>query len=1356
MDAVGRVWQELKEAGSPCGGRLHGGRLPLSSFQFPKEKKWGNQQGKIFKTRQALKSFSSTAASAPASHLPDGKEELASPRPDLSKGKTVYSFENWQALAGVVQRHANILKEDSSNAKRYQCLSKLEHIFIETAVPHAFYTRAFLPLSEPLLLCLSDPTEAARQAAASLLSKFLTEVTEVDGVLGQVLEGLVQRFGSQDIEGVAHLPPIMRPEPEYKPLQLTPVETSEDVRKTLFQLLRTALDRSSDDSVWDHLDLATGLLRAGAMDVCPDIKSVALHTLVEFCDRHQQMLLHFTEPMARSVLSCLVHQHAKIRMGALRALTHVLACGLYKYNGEIIQMLAGWRDPNFVPIKSLYEPTTIRNYFAELLADHSPLVRMFFFDTLARWLLEFADKADYETWIFPYLLSGLFDPFRPIQQLVFSLLELLGKHYESTHEKDLRDIKQLGTPEPWSYDGRAFIRFPLGGRWEMAEQACITEETEQFVSFVSSYSERLCNLGFEGCSLSEKQKNKFLSKGGALVGDPARPCLGTRMMVKTYFRRYAKTLFEPVEDFKEVTMATSARLMVVSLAYIEDAAVEWLDNCLTICARVLSSSQSHSEEALEAYRVAMRLVGVFIDPENYWNLVKDALEGRSHEEIYERVGMLALLALMLEGSFKALQQASDSTLGLGRLAPIVPKIADALAHTDLLHEQFVGFAAESVTKVVQILVSGTLRQEVSFSAMTWHHLLSVICSLALPSNGADDESHALPPHIQELLGHLARCHEAPSTEISVAMSADTMWFYAPLSMSLPPSNLGALNIFLKWLPSLRLLEEKIFSVIIAKLEEFSAATQAAATRRNARRTALRLARRLMLLGPADIRRIRGNAPTAETHGGGRAAGVVAVMESSALQWRVGESEKSTTGDEKAHPMESIIHYTEPRRFPTKAAAEILTRVVLGRLRKLDCVEDLEDTLGALAEFLALPQPATSAAQQAIQDTIVMSGLAEDLSWLLREPCLHTKLFRAASEAYAHEWAATYPDKCPAMALEDMPLGKRRELRLSAIRTATALKDQAVLLLRVTLTCVARQYDTVRLILSSAIASLHPPDKLQKLSVTRVWKSCEAPKAETPAGEKRQCSEGVREEPDKQRGPSTEEEAVAATRGTSVQCSSSLPFQAQSPWFLFQLAGFLLDAVVHGTSCHVGGSNEAKLAPEPGDLPCDWCLPLLTMPLVRQIPVYSHLQLQTARQILLELCTESDLCQAVDSCVRHIVELQSASSESAQLLKESLVEGPSRRAADSGNLKELLITAQRQGKRVPIAIQKEQARRALTEFIRFVGSIFPSAVQECRRQYEASGRFCRRDTLVRVLQERSRPTAGLMEAAGGTAELVLET
>lgn len=1319
MEAPGSISAGLQEVGRLSGIRQPGSCHLLSNFQFVKEKRKHNSQKKIFSNQRLFENVSTLSSGEPVTQAAGAEAAVNTPSAAQSNQVKKFSnLESWHLLATIVQRLANVLNEDSSNAKRCKCLAELKEIFIECRVPHTFYDRAFPLLLAPLLLCLSDPTEVARQRAACLLYKFLEEVTEVDEAFGVVLRGLVPRFAAEDIDGVTHLPPIMRPDPEYKPLQLTPAEKSEEVRRTLFQVLRTLLDRSSDETVWSHLDLATSVLRAGAMDVCPEIKTAALYTLVEFCDRHQHMLLHFAEPLTRALLSCLVHQHARIKMGALWALTHVIACGVYKYTGEIIQTLAGWRDPNFVPVKSLYETTTIRNYFAELRADQSAIVRMFFFDTLARWLLEFKDKADYETWVLPYLLSGLFDAFRPIQQLVFKLMERLGAQYEVDHEKDLRDIKQLGALEPWNYEGKASIKFPLGGRWQVAQEAGAVEEKNQFAAFVRSYGERLRSLGFTSCSLSGAHDDMYLTETGALVGDPARPCLGTRMMVKTYFRRYANTLFQPVEDFKEVTTVTSARLMVISLAYIEDSCVEWLHGCLTICSRVLSSAEYHSPEAVEAYQVAARLIGVFIDPNNFWDFVKDVFESECFEETHQRLGMVELLALMLEGSFKTLRQASDSTLGLGRLASVVPQIAEALARTDLLNEQLISSSAQSIAKLVEVLVSGALQQRHTFSAETWYHLISVVSALRLSDS---DEGDSVPSHIQKILSDLGLHQSALTDGKTAPTTGGSIWLSAGLSKTLPPSNLAALSTFLRCLPVHRLLEEDQLSIAILQLRHFSEATQPAETRRRATRAALRLVTRLLELDSAENTATRERATSRENENG------VLVPLISAQQ---AEDAFSKAGDH-AGEKENAPDFGEFWKR-AQAAAGILTDVVLSRARKLDCPEDLEDTLAALVEFLIACQPET---WTALQDALITSGFIKTVGWLLCDPHLHTKLFRRACETYAHESAATYPDKSPAMILQDMPLGKRRQLRLAAIKTAAEIKNQAVLLLRVALVVVLRHDDALKHIIKDSVASLHPPSKLQKVC------GAAASSSENDFDPEPSCSRDICGEFGREQGEPSERNSAAVSSDTALRCSASLPFQVQGPWLLFHVASCLHDALLYGTLCHMNAGKPTESAPMAGGLSLDWRFPLLTMPGAWQLPTFSHLQLQTARQRLLCLTSDADLCQTVDSCVRHIVELQNGLSGVLQKPSSEPLEEPPRHSKADWNLRELVIKAKSQNTSLPVAVQKHQTRLALIQVLRLIMTVYPGAVQECLRQYEDRGRFSRREILAQLIEDHARHPSG---------------
>ena len=71
--------------------------------------------------------------------------------------------------------------------------------------------------------------------------------------------------------------------------------------------------------------------------------------------------------------------------------------------------MVGFRDPNIVPIKDFYDPSTKLNYFAGFVADRSVVVRECFYRTMGDLLARLPDKTDHEGQLFPYLISGLYD-----------------------------------------------------------------------------------------------------------------------------------------------------------------------------------------------------------------------------------------------------------------------------------------------------------------------------------------------------------------------------------------------------------------------------------------------------------------------------------------------------------------------------------------------------------------------------------------------------------------------------------------------------------------------------------------------------------------------------------------------------------------------------------------------------------------------------------------------------------------------------------------------------------------------------------------------------------------------------------
>ncbi len=79
--------------------------------------------------------------------------------------------------------------------------------------------------------------------------------------------------------------------------------------------------------------------------------------------------------MGRAVLLPLVSKKSNIKIAAIKALTAIFWCGLWKYNAFVFENLIGFRDPNSVPIKDFYEANHNVNYLASLITDSKVNVR---------------------------------------------------------------------------------------------------------------------------------------------------------------------------------------------------------------------------------------------------------------------------------------------------------------------------------------------------------------------------------------------------------------------------------------------------------------------------------------------------------------------------------------------------------------------------------------------------------------------------------------------------------------------------------------------------------------------------------------------------------------------------------------------------------------------------------------------------------------------------------------------------------------------------------------------------------------------------------------------------------------------
>lgn len=152
-----------------------------------------------------------------------------------------------------------------------------------------------------------------------------------------------------------------------------------------------------------------------------------------------------------------------------------------------------------------------------LVQDRSVSVRKCFYQTMAKLLLDLPDRIDMEARIFPYLISGLYDENDGVRQNVFELIEEIGLCHEEREEEKFREIKQFAYVPEWMHKG--------------------------------------------------KIEDKDVELPEPLVH---RPRLGSRILVRSYVRRYLKALYAEIGAWQEGHQERAANLLLYSICYVEE------------------------------------------------------------------------------------------------------------------------------------------------------------------------------------------------------------------------------------------------------------------------------------------------------------------------------------------------------------------------------------------------------------------------------------------------------------------------------------------------------------------------------------------------------------------------------------------------------------------------------------------------------------------------------------------------------------------------------------------------------------------------------------------------------------------
>ena len=381
---------------------------------------------------------------------------------------------------------------------------------------------------------LFNDIDKVREFSLKILIYLYANCVNLTKFLPFIFSALANKLQCDDLEGYGNMPEDIRPTPSQNPQKIIKVtENIEEIRILYLKLLESII--CHENAVKDDFRLfvqdIVNITRTLCMDPAPNVVLVACN----FCKTlavtfGQDLLFYFNSILSRGILYALSHKQAKLRLAALDAMDKLMYCSPNKKNVEIMEQLIGFRDPNVVPIKDFYEPSTKFNYLAFLSADTNQSVLLKFYEVIFDWLLNTEDRVDHESRLIPYVLTGLFNKNEIVANFVLEKFNEMGELHEKTNAKDYREQKEYGVDAPWlkyinkSKDFNLPYPFPI--------------------------------------------KN--------------RPGLGCRKIVLSYIRRYIKNLTREFEGIDNDIKYKVSNLLLYSIVYSEEGIVEYLDGILLL------------------------------------------------------------------------------------------------------------------------------------------------------------------------------------------------------------------------------------------------------------------------------------------------------------------------------------------------------------------------------------------------------------------------------------------------------------------------------------------------------------------------------------------------------------------------------------------------------------------------------------------------------------------------------------------------------------------------------------------------------------------------------------------------------
>ena len=320
-----------------------------------------------------------------------------------------------QYFFSFITRSINLINDGDKKTKKDTVISLHKFICLDQpSIKRELIQEILVSFNGNLIkFSLFNEIDKIREYSLKILIYLYANCVNLTKFLPFIFSALANKLQCDDLEGYGNMPEDIRPTPSQNPQKVISVtENIEEIRILYLKLLETII--CHENAVKDDFRLfvqdIVNITRTLCMDPAPNVVVVACN----FCKTlainfGKDLLFYFNSILSRGILYALSHKQAKLRLAALEAMDKLMFCSPYKKNVEIMEQLIGFRDPNIVPIKDFYEPSTKFNYLAFLSSDSNQGVLLKYYEVIFDWLLNTEDRVDHESRLIPYVLTGLFN-----------------------------------------------------------------------------------------------------------------------------------------------------------------------------------------------------------------------------------------------------------------------------------------------------------------------------------------------------------------------------------------------------------------------------------------------------------------------------------------------------------------------------------------------------------------------------------------------------------------------------------------------------------------------------------------------------------------------------------------------------------------------------------------------------------------------------------------------------------------------------------------------------------------------------------------------------------------------------------